>query len=160
MMGILYPLITEYSHWLLMCRFYYSCDHRDLHQCFPVKKQRGLLVFGAGNSFRTCIPCPLYANHKRHCFLMDQQCPGNEFIMKIRDVFIVGCSLQTHSFACFVLVSTLLGQVLLLQFYVSRSWGSERLNNLPESTLLVSGEARLTGHKLFILFGMDLGLNT
>ena len=91
---------------------------------------------------------------------MDKKCPGNEFIMKIPDVYIVGCSLQTHSFACFILVSTLLGQVLLLQFYVSRSWGSERLNNLPESPLLVSGEARPTGHKLFILFGMDLGLNT
>ena len=54
---ILYPLITEYSQSLLMCRFYYSCDHHhDLHQCFLVKKWSGLLVFGAGNSFRAYIP--------------------------------------------------------------------------------------------------------
>lgn len=51
-----------------------------------------------------------------------------------------------------------LGQVLLLPFSVSRSWGSDRLNNLLENTSAVSGEPRPTGLNLLILFEMDFNL--
>lgn len=47
--------------------------------------------------------------------------------------------------------------VLLPWFYISKSWGSERLNDVPNNTLVGSGEAGPARLNHLILSEMDLG---
>lgn len=62
--GILYTSITEYLQKFTHAHFTILVVIIMTHIAFPKGKVEGtLLVFGAGNSFRTCIFCPLNANH-------------------------------------------------------------------------------------------------